>query len=73
MSDLSLHRAHALSSRSARPSVLTRLMAAMDVWRSRRALNSLDAHMLDDIGIAAKSAQAEANRPIWDVPAHWLQ
>ncbi|MBM1687619.1 DUF1127 domain-containing protein [Sulfitobacter geojensis] len=41
--------------------------------RSRRQLAALDQHQLDDLGISAKAAQAEANRPIWDVPAHWVK
>lgn len=41
--------------------------------RQRRRLATLDAHRLDDLGITAQAAQAEANRPIWDVPANWRQ
>ncbi|MDG1169991.1 MAG: DUF1127 domain-containing protein [Sulfitobacter sp.] len=48
-------------------------MASVDAWRSRRQLESLDAHLLHDIGISKIAAHAEAKRPIWDVPAHWLQ
>lgn len=73
MSDLSLHRAHAASGSRPRPSAFGWLMTAMDVWRSRQQLNSLEPHMLEDIGIAAKNAKSEASRPIWDVPAHWLK
>ncbi|MFL4472039.1 DUF1127 domain-containing protein [Tateyamaria armeniaca] len=47
------------------------LMTMLSVWRSRRALAQLDAHALEDIGISAKRAQAEASKPIWDVPATW--
>lgn len=42
------------------------------LYRQRRTLNDLDAHMLDDIGITKAEAEAEANRPVWDVPAFWL-
>ena len=35
--------------------------------RERRALNRLSASQLDDLGINAKEAKAEARRPFWDV------
>ncbi len=40
--------------------------------RSRRALGQLDAQALRDIGLSPAAAQAEAQRPIWDVPANWI-
>lgn len=43
------------------------------LWRSRRALARLDAARLSDIGLSVAQAQAEAQRSIWDVPAHWLR
>ncbi|KIN64318.1 hypothetical protein Z946_3209 [Sulfitobacter noctilucicola] len=58
---------------SNRPSLLNVLFAAVDVWRSRQQLRSLPAHMLEDIGADRHAAEAEANRPIWDVPAHWVE
>lgn len=73
MSILSLSASHAPLHRSGRFSVLSWLMASVDAWRSRRQLESLDAHMLEDIGINHSQARAEANRPIWDVPSYWLQ
>jgi len=39
--------------------------------RQRKALQNLDADQLDDIGISAQDAAAEAAQPIWNVPAHW--
>lgn len=72
MSDTSLHRARSLSHASGRPSLLGWIIAATDSWRSRRALETLEPHMLDDIGISAKAAAKEARRGIWDVPAHWI-
>lgn len=33
--------------------------------RSRRALASLEAHHLDDLGLTAKQARDEASRPFW--------
>lgn len=47
------------------------LMQVIAVWRSRRALANLDSHALNDIGINAKRAAAEAAKPIWDVPTTW--
>lgn len=52
---------------------LRHLLAAQDVWRSRQQLRSLPRHMLDDIGATPQSANAEASRPVWDVPAHWVE
>jgi uncharacterized protein YjiS (DUF1127 family) len=62
-------RAAALRPSGARFS-LTRLFA---LHRSRRALADLDGTRLDDIGISADRARAEAARPIWDVPQNWLR
>ena len=39
--------------------------------RQRAALRRLDAQALADIGISRAQADAEANRPLWDAPAHW--
>lgn len=61
------------SSRNIKPGLAARTFAALAVLRSRRQLAALDQHQLDDLGISAKAAQAEANRPIWDVPAHWVK
>jgi len=50
-----------------------RLASLIDLWRSRQALAKLDAHALQDIGISAKEAQNEAQKPVWDVPKNWLK
>ena len=42
------------------------------LFRSRRALASLDARLLSDIGLTAEAAAHEAARPFWDVPPHWV-
>lgn len=39
--------------------------------RQRSALRRLDARALEDIGLTRAQAEAEANRPLWDAPAHW--
>lgn len=52
---------------------LAGLFTAFEVWRQRQKLATLDAHLLEDIGLDAAKAHAEAARPIWDVPANWLR
>lgn len=49
------------------------LWSYLDLYRQRRALERLDSHLLRDIGISTTEAKAEANRPIWDAPQHWLR
>jgi uncharacterized protein YjiS (DUF1127 family) len=39
--------------------------------RQRRALCDLTPEQRADIGITAAQARQEADRPVWDVPAHW--
>lgn len=39
--------------------------------RQRNALRGLDDSRLADIGVTARAAAAEANRPFWDVPNSW--
>lgn len=53
--------------------LLRRITHALALRRSRARLATLDAHLLDDIGLDRKTAEAEANRPIWDAPASWLK
>lgn len=50
-----------------------RLLRRLDCGRSRRRLADLDDHILRDIGLTRDQALQEAERPIWDVPAHWLR
>lgn len=55
-------------------SVLARALAgAIATRRDRQRLAALDDHTLADIGVSRAEALAEARRPIWDVPAHWLK
>ncbi|KIN61732.1 hypothetical protein Z945_2725 [Sulfitobacter noctilucae] len=56
-----------------RPSLSVLLLSMHANWRSRRQLAQLDAHLRDDIGVTDSQAEQEAGRPVWDVPAHWLQ
>lgn len=47
------------------------LRLRLDLWRTRRALARLDAHLLKDIGKTAQQARHEADLTVWDVPANW--
>lgn len=57
----------------ARVSLASTINAAMATWRQRRHLEKLDDNALKDIGISRHQAETEANRPLWDVPNHWLR
>ena len=48
------------------------LLRAHAIWRERQQLASLDAHLLNDIGVTKEQADAEAERPVWDAPARWF-
>jgi len=54
-------------------SPLAWLMHALETRRERLDLANLTAKQLEDIGLTYRDAQYEANRPIWDVPAHWTR
>ena len=49
----------------------TGLISMLNAWRSRQHLKALDDRALADIGISRAEADAEASRPIWDVPTTW--
>lgn len=53
---------------------LTDVWALLSAWRSvaaqRRALSTLDARILRDIGVDPAAAAKEAERPFWDLPEH---
>lgn len=68
MTYISAHRS-ALHARPARRSF--GFGQILDTWRSRQQLKRLDDRALSDIGVTRAEAQAEANRPVWDVPATW--
>jgi uncharacterized protein YjiS (DUF1127 family) len=53
--------------------VIARLFNLRDLSRSRGALARLNAEQLADIGLPPEVAAYEAERPIWDAPAHWLR
>jgi uncharacterized protein YjiS (DUF1127 family) len=57
--------------RTARPGPFRRLLTAFALRRSRARLADLPDHLLHDIGCTRAQAEAEAARPVWDVPDHW--
>lgn len=48
-----------------------RLQDLMSLSRQRRALRSMDADRLHDLGITQQEAMIEAKKPVWDAPVHW--
>lgn len=54
-----------------------RIVATLVIWqerrKSRRALGTLDDHMLRDIGLTRYEAQTESERPFWEGPHWWRQ
>lgn len=57
-----------------RPASYGRSVSLMDLFglrRQRQQLLGLSPEQLDDIGISAAEAEAEANRSIWDLPKNW--
>ena len=51
------------------PAIIRRLMWALQVWRERRALLSLDDDALEDIGLTRSDARREGKRALFDLPA----
>ena len=49
------------------------LAAGLAVWSQRRALARLDDRALADIGLSRSQAEAEAARPLWDIPSEALR
>ena len=52
--------------------LLPRLADVVALRRQRARLARLDEDQLRDIGLTRAEADAEANRPFWDAPAHWM-
>ena len=44
---------------------------AASLRRQRDALRRLDDTALADLGLTREEAEAEARRPVWDVPENW--
>ena len=62
-----------LPRRAPRASLVWRVLGRLALGRSRRRLGELDDHLLRDIGLTRGQARTEAERPVWDVPDHWLR
>lgn len=52
-------------------SLFDRVASAYAVYRQRRQLADLDAHMRSDLGLTESDVLRETNRSVWDVPAAW--
>ena len=46
-------------------SALQRAFIALEVYRQRRALQRLDAHLLDDLGLTREDVAAESRKSLW--------
>ena len=51
--------------------LLKTLVNMAQLYSERRALASLDAAALTDLGISVSDARQEAARPVWDAPLNW--
>ena len=51
--------------------LLTALRLGLTVRRQRATLRKLDDAALHDLGLSRAQAEAEAARPVWDVPDRW--
>lgn len=54
-----------------RPGILKTVTNMAQLYKERRALASLDAAALADIGVSRQEAASEAQRPVWDAPNYW--
>ena len=68
MSSWTLPRTAGFSVHQPLSRIVTGLALMRAVHRQRQALAWLDARALDDIGLSAAAAQAEARRAPWDLP-----
>lgn len=67
------------STRTARPVSLSgdfrrsisRIVMAQKVRRKRKALLTMDAHLLCNIGLSRDESVGEASRSVWDAPDRW--
>lgn len=54
-----------------RGSFFTAFRDALALGQQRHDLAKLTDAQLDDLGLTRAQAQAEAKRPVWDVPCGW--
>lgn len=60
-----------MQSRSRLAGMVARIRSAVVLRAQRQHLITLDDARLCDIGLTRAEAEAEATRPIWDVPHSW--
>lgn len=65
--------ANARRERNNRFSFWNSFSLAVAAWRQRRALESLPPERLQDLGLTEDQVRIEAQKPIWNVPAHWMR
>ena len=68
---ISIRHSHALPAPRRPRGLLQKIRQMLAIARQREDLSRLPDHILDDIGITAAQARAEAARAPWDVPSHW--
>lgn len=56
-----------------KPGLIKAIGSALALRKQRLKLKDLPAAALRDIGLTRDQALAEATRPFWDVPTHWLR
>lgn len=71
MTNLTSHAVKGFAKAGTNPFTLSFLNRLLQLRAQRAALLSLDANRLQDLGISRSEAEAEAAKPMWDVPCHW--
>lgn len=71
MSTCSTNTAFTHATLPARLAIVTLIGMALAARKQRNILKTLEEDALYDIGLSRAEAQAEADKPIWDVPASW--
>ncbi|KPN64164.1 hypothetical protein AKJ29_16065 [Aliiroseovarius crassostreae] len=66
------HTCPSTSDRKGFFSALRWMTHALQIRRERQLLSEMSATRLEDIGVTRDQALNEAQKPIWDVPAHWV-
>jgi uncharacterized protein YjiS (DUF1127 family) len=56
-----------------RIAILETLRQVFALRQQRLALRELEDYRLCDLGLTRDEVSAEADKPLWDVPAHWLR
>jgi len=51
--------------------IFATLLKFQAVWRQRKQLSEMDAHIRTDLGLSDAAIESEIRRPIWDAPRNW--